>query len=44
MPQGNGESLREARIQTLAPDSWMKEVLAFGHGTRKQTALSQLEV
>ncbi|XP_050776472.1 radical S-adenosyl methionine domain-containing protein 1, mitochondrial isoform X2 [Gopherus flavomarginatus] len=44
VPRAHGESLREARIQTLEPDSWMKEVLAFGHGTRKRTVLSQLEV
>uniref|UniRef100_A0A8C8R704 Radical S-adenosyl methionine domain-containing protein n=1 Tax=Pelusios castaneus TaxID=367368 RepID=A0A8C8R704_9SAUR len=44
VPRGSGDSLREARIQTLEPDSWMKEVLNFGHGTRKRTALSQLEV
>lgn len=44
VPRAHGESLREARIQTLEPDSWMKEVLAFGHGTRKRIVLSPLEV
>ncbi|XP_038228124.1 radical S-adenosyl methionine domain-containing protein 1, mitochondrial isoform X2 [Dermochelys coriacea] len=44
VPRAHGESLREARIQTLEPDSWTKEVLACGHGTRKRTVLSQLEV
>ncbi|XP_048347478.1 radical S-adenosyl methionine domain-containing protein 1, mitochondrial isoform X3 [Sphaerodactylus townsendi] len=40
---GDGKRHREARIQTLEPDIWMKEVLAFGHGTRKRTALSELD-
>ncbi|XP_074870364.1 radical S-adenosyl methionine domain-containing protein 1, mitochondrial isoform X2 [Carettochelys insculpta] len=44
VPQAHGQSLREARIQTLEPDNWMKEVVAFGHGTRKRTVLSQLEL
>ncbi|XP_060620753.2 radical S-adenosyl methionine domain-containing protein 1, mitochondrial [Anolis sagrei] len=44
VPWGNGKVYREARIQTLEPDTWMKEVLAFDHGTRKQTALTQLEI
>uniref|UniRef100_A0A8D0H323 Radical S-adenosyl methionine domain-containing protein n=1 Tax=Sphenodon punctatus TaxID=8508 RepID=A0A8D0H323_SPHPU len=44
VPLGEGKSLREARIQTLEPDNWMKEVMAFGHGTRKQTALSEGDV
>nr|XP_008102717.1 PREDICTED: radical S-adenosyl methionine domain-containing protein 1, mitochondrial [Anolis carolinensis] len=44
VPWGNGKVYREARIQTLEPDIWMKEVLAFGHGTRKQTPLTRLEI
>ncbi|XP_077184052.1 radical S-adenosyl methionine domain-containing protein 1, mitochondrial isoform X2 [Paroedura picta] len=43
VPCGDVKIQREARIQTLEPDVWMKEVLAFGHGTRKQTALSELD-
>lgn len=35
---------REARIQTLEPDIWMKEVLEFGHGTRKRVAQSRLDI
>ncbi|XP_061472025.1 radical S-adenosyl methionine domain-containing protein 1, mitochondrial isoform X2 [Rhineura floridana] len=44
VPLGDGKIHREARIQTLEPDVWMKEVLAFGHGTRKQTELGKLDV
>ncbi|XP_075759883.1 radical S-adenosyl methionine domain-containing protein 1, mitochondrial [Pelodiscus sinensis] len=44
VPRAQGENLREARIQTLEPDSWMKEVQAFGHGTRKRAAQGELEV
>uniref|UniRef100_K7FKI5 Radical S-adenosyl methionine domain-containing protein n=1 Tax=Pelodiscus sinensis TaxID=13735 RepID=K7FKI5_PELSI len=44
VPRAHGENLREARIQTLEPDSWMKEVQAFGHGTRKRAAQGELEV
>ncbi|XP_053158634.1 radical S-adenosyl methionine domain-containing protein 1, mitochondrial isoform X2 [Hemicordylus capensis] len=44
VPWGDGKIHREARIQTLEPDIWMKEVLAFGHGTRKRTPLSKLDV
>ncbi|XP_054833281.1 radical S-adenosyl methionine domain-containing protein 1, mitochondrial [Eublepharis macularius] len=43
VPWGDGKIHQEARIQTLEPDIWMKEVLAFGHGTRKRTALSKLD-
>lgn len=42
--QGAGGHTREARIQTLEPDNWMKEVMLFGHGTRKCVPLSKLEV
>uniref|UniRef100_A0A7M4E2D7 Radical S-adenosyl methionine domain-containing protein n=1 Tax=Crocodylus porosus TaxID=8502 RepID=A0A7M4E2D7_CROPO len=44
VPRGSGASLREARIQTLEPDNWMKEVLAWGHGTRKRVAQNPLDV
>ncbi|XP_039198781.1 radical S-adenosyl methionine domain-containing protein 1, mitochondrial isoform X1 [Crotalus tigris] len=44
VPRGDGKIHREARIQTLEPDIWMKEVLAFGHGTRKQTPLRELDI
>ncbi|XP_043859178.1 radical S-adenosyl methionine domain-containing protein 1, mitochondrial [Dromiciops gliroides] len=44
VPQGEGGSHREARIQTLEPDNWMKEVSMFGHGTRKRVSLSELEL
>lgn len=43
VPWGEGKSQQEARIQTLEPDMWMKEVLAFGHGTRKRIALNELD-
>nr|XP_008269522.1 radical S-adenosyl methionine domain-containing protein 1, mitochondrial [Oryctolagus cuniculus] len=44
VPQGAGGHTREARIQTLEPDAWMKEVMQFGHGTRKRTPLGELEL
>ncbi|XP_060059693.1 radical S-adenosyl methionine domain-containing protein 1, mitochondrial isoform X3 [Erinaceus europaeus] len=44
IPQGAGVHTREARIQTLEPDNWMKEVMLFGHGTRKRTPLGKLEL
>ncbi|XP_068923632.1 radical S-adenosyl methionine domain-containing protein 1, mitochondrial isoform X2 [Petaurus breviceps papuanus] len=44
VPQGDGGNLREARIQTLEPDNWMREVSMFGHGTRKRVSLSELEL
>ncbi|CAI5765947.1 S-adenosyl methionine domain-containing 1, mitochondrial [Podarcis lilfordi] len=44
VPWGDGKVHREARIQTLEPDVWMKEVLAVGHGTRKRTELSKLDI
>ncbi|XP_036124604.1 radical S-adenosyl methionine domain-containing protein 1, mitochondrial isoform X1 [Molossus molossus] len=44
MPQGAGGLTREARIQTLEPDNWMKEVMLFGHGTRKRLPLGELEL
>ncbi|XP_038062293.1 radical S-adenosyl methionine domain-containing protein 1, mitochondrial-like [Patiria miniata] len=42
--QGNFETLREARIQTLEPGPWMFEVLKYGHGTRKRVCQTQLDV
>ncbi|XP_032067785.1 radical S-adenosyl methionine domain-containing protein 1, mitochondrial isoform X1 [Thamnophis elegans] len=44
VPWGDGKIHREARIQTLEPDIWMKEVLAFGHGTRKRTPFRKLDI
>ncbi|XP_049638815.1 radical S-adenosyl methionine domain-containing protein 1, mitochondrial [Suncus etruscus] len=44
IPLGAGGHTREARIQTLEPDNWMKEVILFGHGTRKRVSLSELEL
>ncbi|XP_008151914.2 radical S-adenosyl methionine domain-containing protein 1, mitochondrial [Eptesicus fuscus] len=44
VPQGAGGLAREARIQTLEPDNWMKEVKLFGHGTRKRFSLGELEL
>ena len=29
IPSGNGNGLRQARVQTLEPNQWMKEVLTF---------------
>ncbi|XP_027780560.2 radical S-adenosyl methionine domain-containing protein 1, mitochondrial [Marmota flaviventris] len=42
--KGAGGHAREARIQTLEPDNWMKEVMLFGHGTRKRVPLGKLEL
>ncbi|XP_049715265.1 radical S-adenosyl methionine domain-containing protein 1, mitochondrial isoform X1 [Elephas maximus indicus] len=44
LPQGTRGHTREARIQTLEPDNWMKEVKLFGHGTRKRVPLGELEL
>ncbi|GFR62128.1 radical S-adenosyl methionine domain-containing protein 1, mitochondrial [Elysia marginata] len=41
MPVGKSE--REARVQTLSPDAWMKEVEMRGHGTRSVLSLSPHE-
>ncbi|NXV80567.1 RSAD1 protein, partial [Atlantisia rogersi] len=43
VPWGEGGCTREARVQTLEPDAWMREVQSRGHGTRKRVALSPLE-
>ncbi|NXV55644.1 RSAD1 protein, partial [Molothrus ater] len=34
---------REARVQTLEPVAWMREVQSQGHGTRSRAVLSPLE-
>lgn len=44
VPRGDGAMLREARIQTLEPDVWMREVQRCGHGTRKRVPLSRLGI
>uniref|UniRef100_A0A8C5QVR2 Radical S-adenosyl methionine domain-containing protein n=1 Tax=Leptobrachium leishanense TaxID=445787 RepID=A0A8C5QVR2_9ANUR len=38
-----GGTRREARIQTLEPDPWMREVIQHGHGTRKVIEQTDLE-
>ncbi|XP_072208141.1 radical S-adenosyl methionine domain-containing protein 1, mitochondrial isoform X1 [Excalfactoria chinensis] len=43
VPWGEGGRLREARVQTPHPDTWMREVRSCGHGTRRRAALSPLE-
>ncbi|NXH09837.1 RSAD1 protein, partial [Bucco capensis] len=43
VPWGEGSSSREARVQTLEPDAWMREVQSQGHGTRRRVVLSSLE-
>ncbi|XP_066442509.1 radical S-adenosyl methionine domain-containing protein 1, mitochondrial isoform X2 [Eleutherodactylus coqui] len=35
---------RQARIQTLEPEPWMKEVRSHGHGTRKVTEQNDFEI
>ncbi|KAE8576774.1 hypothetical protein XENTR_v10004317 [Xenopus tropicalis] len=44
VPRGSGGQQRQARIQTLEPEPWMKEVMHYGHGTRKVTELNDLDV
>ena len=44
VPRGEGGHLREARVQTPHPDTWMREVRSCGHGTRRRAALSPLEL
>uniref|UniRef100_A0A8C8AJL6 Radical S-adenosyl methionine domain containing 1 n=1 Tax=Otus sunia TaxID=257818 RepID=A0A8C8AJL6_9STRI len=41
--RGEGGRSREARVQTLEPDAWMREVQSRGHGTRRRVVLSPLE-
>jgi len=36
VPYGNGGEIRQARVQTLEPNQWMKEVETRGHATRTQ--------
>ncbi|XP_075626913.1 radical S-adenosyl methionine domain-containing protein 1, mitochondrial isoform X2 [Balearica regulorum gibbericeps] len=43
VPWGEGGHSREARVQTLEPDAWMREVRSRGHGTRRRMVLSPLE-
>lgn len=43
VPRGEGGCSREARVQTLEPDTWMREVQSRGHGTRRRVVLSPLE-
>ncbi|XP_046387103.1 radical S-adenosyl methionine domain-containing protein 1, mitochondrial-like isoform X2 [Ischnura elegans] len=38
------QGMREARIQTLEPAPWMKEVESFGHGTRLRRQQTKREV
>ncbi|XP_051889245.1 radical S-adenosyl methionine domain-containing protein 1, mitochondrial isoform X2 [Pristis pectinata] len=44
VPRGDGKTQREARIQTLEPDNWLREVRQFGHGTRKRVKQSELDI
>ncbi|KAM9296761.1 radical S-adenosyl methionine domain-containing protein 1, mitochondrial [Gastrophryne carolinensis] len=43
IPRACGSKKREARIQTLEPEPWMKEVMAYGHGTRKAVEQSNFD-
>ncbi|NXG69240.1 RSAD1 protein, partial [Baryphthengus martii] len=43
VPRGEGGCSREARVQTLEPNAWMREVQSQGHGTRRRAVLSPLE-
>ncbi|KAM6049895.1 LOW QUALITY PROTEIN: radical S-adenosyl methionine domain-containing protein 1, mitochondrial [Theristicus caerulescens] len=43
VPWGEGGCRREARVQTLEPNAWMREVQRQGHGTRRRVVLSPLE-
>ncbi|NWT11161.1 RSAD1 protein, partial [Vireo altiloquus] len=43
VPWGEGDCSREARVQTLEPVAWMREVQSQGHGTRSRVVLSPLE-
>ncbi|XP_063315037.1 radical S-adenosyl methionine domain-containing protein 1, mitochondrial [Pelobates fuscus] len=42
--RATGGTQREARIQTLEPDPWMREVIQHGHGTRKVVEQNDLEI
>ncbi|NWZ14784.1 RSAD1 protein, partial [Agelaius phoeniceus] len=41
--RAEGGCSREARVQTLEPVAWMREVQSQGHGTRSRAVLSPLE-
>ncbi|NXO62416.1 RSAD1 protein, partial [Phainopepla nitens] len=41
--RGEGGCRREARVQSLEPVAWMREVQSQGHGTRTRAVLSPLE-
>uniref|UniRef100_A0A8C9KUM7 Radical S-adenosyl methionine domain-containing protein n=1 Tax=Serinus canaria TaxID=9135 RepID=A0A8C9KUM7_SERCA len=41
--RAEGGCSREARVQTLEPVTWMREVQSQGHGTRSRAVLSPLE-
>ncbi|XP_016158340.1 PREDICTED: radical S-adenosyl methionine domain-containing protein 1, mitochondrial isoform X2 [Ficedula albicollis] len=41
--RGEGGCSREARVQTLEPVTWMREVQSHGHGTRSRVVLNPLE-
>ncbi|NWX56588.1 RSAD1 protein, partial [Promerops cafer] len=41
--RGEGGCSREARVQTLEPVAWMREVQSQGHSTRSRVVLSPLE-
>ncbi|NXT16645.1 RSAD1 protein, partial [Prunella fulvescens] len=41
--RGEGGCSREARVQSLEPVTWMREVQSQGHGTRSRAVLSPLE-
>ncbi|NXC84988.1 RSAD1 protein, partial [Cercotrichas coryphoeus] len=41
--RGEGGCRREARVQTLEPVTWMREVQSQGHGTRSRAVLNPLE-
>ncbi|KAM6345265.1 radical S-adenosyl methionine domain-containing protein 1, mitochondrial isoform 2-T2 [Alca torda] len=43
VPWGEGGCSREARVQTLELDAWMREVQSRGHSTRRRVVLSPLE-
>ncbi|NXS62005.1 RSAD1 protein, partial [Brachypteracias leptosomus] len=43
VPWGEGGCSREARVQTLEPNAWMREVQSCGHGTRRRVVLTPLE-
>lgn len=43
MLRAEGGCSREARVQTLEPVAWMREVESQGHGTKSRVVLSPLE-